>query len=207
MALKNTTKMKTGPVTGGLQNISPKTMVMIALLAVMGILWGRVLLRGKSGPASASAAETDALQQTAQNDLPASVRIKPVSLPFLSGRNDTLSGDLFSAENWQAFDSKRKGQTPGVKVDASEDSVERTLRLKLEKISKSLVLEAVIQDADGNPSQAFVDGKILSVGQTLTVQEGPDRYVLTLKKITENDVTFSWNKISIVLEMAEAFEI
>ncbi|MHC4950767.1 MAG: hypothetical protein ACYTEU_07255 [Planctomycetota bacterium] len=55
MNQKKTIQTKKLPVTGALQNISPKTMVMIALLAVMGILWGRVLLTGNKGPAAANA--------------------------------------------------------------------------------------------------------------------------------------------------------
>ena len=50
------------PVTGGLQNISPKVMAMIVLLAVMGILWGRVLLKGKGGPAATNAQDQAIVQ-------------------------------------------------------------------------------------------------------------------------------------------------
>ena len=68
------------------------------------------------------------------------------------------------------------------------------------------MLEAVIQDADSKPFQAFVDDKILSVGSTLTVKEGPDQYVLMLEEISEKEVLFSWNEMSVVLKMAETFE-
>jgi hypothetical protein len=200
--------IKNTPVAGGLGNLSPKTMVMIVLLAVMGILWGRVLLKGKSGPATASAQDMAALQQFNQANQHAVVQIDAIALPQIPGRNDVLSRDIFSTENWTAagFGNSTNDHVSGVQVDALKDSVEHANQLKLAQIAKRLTLEAVIQDADGIPSQAFVDGKILSVGSALTVQEGPDQYELTLDEITYKKVVFSWNKVSVVLEMAEAFE-
>ncbi|MHC5161823.1 MAG: hypothetical protein ACYSO4_01685, partial [Planctomycetota bacterium] len=60
--------------------------------------------------------------------------------------------------------------------------------------------------ARNQPHQAYVDDKILSVGSTLTVQEGTEKYVLTVEKISKKEVTFSWNEMSVVLKMAETFE-
>lgn len=196
------------PVAGGLGNLSPKTMVMIVLLAVMGILWGRVLLKGEDGPATASAQDMAALQQVSQANQCAVVQIDAIELPQIPGRNDILSRDMFSTENWTAsgFGNGTNDHTSGVKVDASKESVERAHQLKLAQLAKRIMLEAVIHDANGNPSQAFVDGKILSVGSVLTVQEGPDQYELIVDEITSKKVVFSWNKVSVVLEMPEAFE-
>jgi hypothetical protein len=197
------------PVTSALQNISPKTMAMIVLLAVMGILWGRVLLSGKKGPVAASAQDAAVVQptaQTAQSD--GNLTLKAVVLPQVPGRNDTLSHDLFSADRWTAFalDGSQNNDQTDVRVDSAEDA-EKMHQARLEKIAQRLTLEAVIQDADGKPFQAFVDDKILSVGSTLTVKEGPDQYELTLEKISKKEVLFTWNKISVVLKMAETFEL
>lgn len=205
---KNTKQIQKMPVTGVLQNISPKTMTMIVLLAVMGILWGRVLLSGKKGPAAASAEELMATQQMTQTTQSNEGGVlAKIELPYVAGRNDTLSHDLFSINNWTAFalNGSQSGDHSDVRVDSAENA-EKMHQAKLEKIAQRLTLEAVIQDADGKPFQAFVDGKILSVGSTLTVKEGPDRYELTLEKISNKEVSFTWNKISVVLKMAETFE-
>jgi hypothetical protein len=204
----NKMQMKKIHATGALQNISPKTMAMIVLLAVMGILWGRVLLSGKEGPAVANAQDAAVIQpmtQTAQSD--GALTLKAVALPHVPGRNDTMSHDPFSADRWTAFglEGSQNNDRSDVRVDSAEDA-EKMHQSRLEKIAQRLTLEAVIQDADGNPFQAFVDDKILSVGSTLTVKEGPDQYELTLEKISEKKVSFTWNKISVVLKMAETFE-
>ena len=186
--------------------ISPKTMTMCILLAFMAILWGRVLLKGKNAPASANAQEALESQQQMLSATQSTARleIEPVELPVLAGRHDTLSHDMFRIENGTAFGLQARGV---VEIDVSGESPESANRAKLERIAQRLVLEAVVQDAQGQPFQAFIDGKILSVGSTLTVKEGPDPYVLTLDKINEKEVLFSWNKISVVIKMAETFEL
>jgi hypothetical protein len=193
----------------GLQNISSKVMVMAVLLTVMGILWGRVLLKGDGSPAAAKAQEMAQLQETLADAAPETVQIEAVQLPVLPGRNDALSNDLFSSENWNVFElsEKQSDRKNGVTVGQTGDSFELAHRSRLERIAERLTLEAVICDAQNRPFQAFVEDKVLSVGSTLTVQEGPDKYVLLVEKISQKEVSFSWNEMSVVLKMAETFEL
>ncbi|MHC5001176.1 MAG: hypothetical protein ACYTE1_10225 [Planctomycetota bacterium] len=200
--------MNKKPVTGGLQNISPKVMAMVVLLVVMAILWGRVLLKGTGGPAAANAQDQESIQDTISEMASKAVKIEAVELPMLPGRNDRVSNNLFSSENWTAFElnHNQDDSKGGVKVDGTGHATELTHRSRLERIAGRLKLEAVICDAQNRPFQAFVEDKILSVGSTLTVQEGPDQYVLMLEEISQKEVSFSWNEMSVVLKMAETFE-
>jgi hypothetical protein len=206
--MQRNTMMNKKPVTGGLQNISPKMMAMVVLLVVMAILWGRVLLKGTGGPAAANAQDQESIQDTISDMASKAVEIEAVELPMLLGRNDRVSNNLFSSENWTAFElnHNQDDSKGGVKVDGTGHATELTHRSRLERIAGRLKLEAVICDAQNRPFQAFVDDKILSVGSTLTVQEGPDQYVLMLEEINEKEVSFSWNEMSVVLKMAETFE-
>ena len=208
MMMQRNTMINKKPVTGGLQNISPKVMAMVVLLVVMAILWGRVLLKGTGGPAAANAQDQESIQDTISDMASKAVEIKAVELPVLPGRNDRVSNNLFSSENWTAFElnHNQDDSKGGVKVDGTGHATELTHRSRLERIAGRLKLEAVICDAQNRPFQAFVDDKILSVGSTLTVQEGPDQYVLMLEEISEKEVSFSWNEMSVVLKMAETFE-
>jgi hypothetical protein len=206
--MQRNTMMNKKPVTGGLQNISPKVMAMVVLLVVMAILWGRVLLKGTGGPAAANAQDQESIQDTISDMASKALEIKAVELPVLPGRNDRVSNNLFSSENWTAFElnHNQDDSKGGVKVDGTGHATELTHRSRLERIAGRLKLEAVICDAQNRPFQAFVDDKILSVGSTLTVQEGPDQYVLMLEEISQKEVSFSWNEMSVVLKMAETFE-
>ena len=208
MMMQRNTMMNKKPMTGGLQNISPKVMAMVVLLVVMAILWGRVLLKGTGGPAAANAQDQESIQDTISEMASKAVKIEAVELPMLPGRNDRVSNNLFSSENWTAFElnHNQDDSKGGVKVDGTGHATELTHRSRLERIAGRLKLEAVICDAQNRPFQAFVDDKILSVGSTLTVQEGPDQYVLMLEEISQKEVSFSWNEMSVVLKMAETFE-
>jgi len=196
------------PAPGGLQNISPKVMAMVVLLSVMAILWGRVLLKGKGGPAAANAQDQRSVQDIISDSASVVVQIEAVELPVLPGRNDRVSNDMFGGGNWTAFELNQKqiASNGGVKVSGAADSAELRHRATLGRIAGRLKLEAVICDAQNRPFQAFVDDKILSVGSTLTVEEGPDQFVLSLEEISEKEVSFSWNEMSVVLKMAETFE-
>ncbi len=75
MMNQRNTMMKKKPVAGGFQKISPKVMAMIVLLAVMGILWGRVLLKGTGGPATAEAPGHPIVQDGGSDSAPQGVPI------------------------------------------------------------------------------------------------------------------------------------
>lgn len=203
MAKQYSKMKKRMPVTGTMPSISPKTMAMVVLLSVMGILWGRVLLKGKGGPASAKAQDVNGQQPVVVETRDASdVLIEAVKLPVLEGRNDVLTKDLFSTSNWTAFDLDSKDTESSNPVKPVENDREAVLK----RITGRLTLEAVVCDGQGKPLQAFVDDKILTVGMSLTVQEGPDRYELTLTKLSEKEAVLKWQDISVVLKMAEPFE-
>ena len=121
MTQRNTNKK---PVTGGLQNISPKVMAMTVLLVLMGILWGRVLLKGIGGPAAANAQDDPSVQDIVSDSASDGVRIEAVQLPMLPGRNDRISNNVFSSENWAAFELNQNQNTSngGVKVGGAGDS-------------------------------------------------------------------------------------
>ena len=167
-----------------------------------------ILLKGTGGPAAANAQDQEYIQDTISDMASKVLEIKAVELPMLPGRNDRVSNNLFSSENWTAFElnHNQDDSKVGVKVDGTGHATELTHRSRLERIAGRLKLEAVICDSQNRPFQAFVDDKILSVGSTLTVQEGPDQYVLMLEEISKKEVSFSWNEMSVVLKMAETFE-
>ena len=206
MKRKKQNNLNAFPVAARLQNLSGKTLAATVLVSLMAVLWGRVLLKGKGGPAEAGAQEISQQTQTAQ--LPASPgRIEPVVLEVLKGRHDALTCDMFSAANWKAFSLTGKEEVPSkAEVSSQTDNLEKRHQLNLEKMAKTLKLEAVIHNADGIPYQVFVNDAILTVGSVLTVKEGPDQYELSLKEIEENEALFVWNNFSITLKMTETVE-
>lgn len=206
-------KNQKGQMPAAALHISPKTMAAFALMATMLILWGRVLLGGKNGPESASAAEQLLFeQQAAMAETAAaaglSSRLTAVELPFESGRSDTLACDLFSTQRWTAFQFEEDGvsQTP---VHAVADGLteERKHLAVMDAMAKELVLEAVVQGADGKGMQAFIGGRILSVGQSLPVQHQGQTYTLTISEIAPQQAVLTWRSYSIRLRITESQEL
>lgn len=185
-----------------LQNVNSKTVAAVVLLSIMAILWGRVLLQGKDGPTSAAAQEVQqpvsVIASSEKSDT-----VVPVKLPVVEGQHDVLSGDMFSADNWKAFDLN--DSTANVST-SQDNNLEQRHQANLEKIAGRLKLEAVIHNTDGKPYQVFVNDAILTVGSVLTVKEGPEEYELKLSRISENEAMFIWNETSITLKMTEMVE-
>lgn len=204
-------KVKT--VSMGLSNLSPKTTAAVVLVSLMAILWGRVLLTGKNGPKAADAQPDPQAQPAlamAQQPTDVAAAVIGVELSFQSGRHDRLTSDLFSADQWKAFEFHEKEEqavVPVVEVKPQEDPLEKIRKAhqgNLDKIAQTLALEAVIDGADGKPCKAFVNEKILAVGSVLTVQEGPETYELTLTELSEKEALFTWNEFSMVLRITES---
>jgi len=208
-ALRN---QKSQAPAAALHNLSPKTLAAIVLMSMMAILWGRVLLNGKSGPDSAAAAAEDLVMQqqaaalASQTDT--SIRLTAVDLPFAAGRSDTLACDLFSTARWTAFQFQEDGvsQAPDSEVPNGLTE-ERKHVAALDAIAAQLVLEAVIQGTDGRAMQAFVGGKILSVGQTLTAEHQGQKYTLTISEIAPQQAVLTWRSYSIRLRITESQEL
>ena len=204
------------PAGGGLQNMSPKTMAAVVLMTVMGLLLGRVLRKGDGGPASANAATTQQNAEAMAADAavqsePAFVRIERVQLPVLSGRNDMITKNPFSTDHWKAFafhevPEPEEKEVAVVKPVVVENTEAKRHQANMKKIAGRLTLEGVIRDVNDVPFQAFVDGKILSVGSVLTVKEGPDKYELALISIEEQEILMIWNDLTVKLKLTETVE-
>lgn len=209
----NRQQNKVKKVSMSLQNVSPKTMAAVTLVTLMAVLWGRVLLKGKFGPESANAAsrqaQNDSPQQADQVVKDTTVQVVAVPLDVLPGRHDRLTNNLFSADNWKAYAFNENESEPVVEVEVEAPQVDPAEQLRrmhqanLDKIAAALRLEAVILDANGKPSKAFINDKVLSVGTVLTVQEGPETYDLTLSELSKKEALFTWNEFSMELGITE----
>lgn len=209
--MNRTNQQSVQKVSMGLNHISPKKMAAVTLVTLMTVLWGRVLLKGKAGPQNAQAADqsVQAEQVSLQQSKEPPVHIVAVPLAVLPGRHDRLTHNLFAADNWNAYVFHKKELEPVAQVDREVPTVDPLEQLRkmhqanLDGIAKTLRLEAVILDAEGKPSKAFVNNKVLSVASVLTAQAGPETYELTLTELSQKEALFTWNEFSMVLKITE----
>jgi hypothetical protein len=192
-----------GSVGTFLGTVNPKVVLAAALLLLMAVLWLRVFLRGRSGPAAVQAQTLPgqtANQPSGGSSAPKAV-LQPLSLPVVEGRHDRLWRDPFvversewfaQADNPASVDSPREGKEP---------SEEQRQQADLQKIAGTVLLQAVIKDPAGVPVRACVNGTVLSKGETLKVKENGKVYELKLTDIGASEVQFCYQTLSFTVKM------
>ena len=177
-----------------------KVVVASCLIGVMVFMWARVL--GGKTPESAEAAVM--AQAVNLNDKSkAELKISFIELPKVKGRNDVLIRDFFAVGSWQDFMRGGEGESLAgieevgvVSRDGSEEVVKRVAeKLKLEAIGLS-----------ENP-QAFINDKLLSVGDKLLVRDGTDMYECEVVRIEEKTVFIRCGEAEITLKLKQMIKV
>ncbi len=167
-----------------------KTVIAVCLITVMVFMWVRVLWR--KGPQSANAAVMTQKGQTNPD-----TQTIFTELPKVKGRNDELSRDFFAVDSWQNFieGGENSGGTGEVSI-VSTDSSEETIRSAAEKLR----LEAI---ALGKNPRAFINDKLLSVGDKLFIREGINTYECEVTEIEENMVLIRCGETEVTLRLTQ----
>ena len=151
-------------------------------------MWSRVI--GKKSPAGAKAA-TAAEMKADMSDSKSGIIISFVELPKVKGRNDVLSRDFF------AMDGRSFGS------DTEVSFVSRRGRGYANGVAEGLKLEAIGLGA--NP-QAFINDKLLGVGDKLVVRDGVSTYEYELIRIEKNAVLMRCGEEEVELKLAQMVE-
>jgi hypothetical protein len=175
-----------------------KTVTAACLVAIMVIMWVRMLSR--KTPASASAALRQ--QDVKQNGSDAELKITFIELPKVVGRNDVLKRDFFVVDNWQKFMKSGEGENKiGLEdVNVVAGSNKETMK----KVAEKLKLGAI--GLDGNP-QVFINNKLLSVGDKLLVKVGGNTYECEVVSIEENMVLIKCGEAEITKTLTKVVEV
>ena len=89
---------------GPLMAEKKKVVVASCLIAVMAIMWVRVLT--KQAPQAAEAAlTTEKLNEIGSSNQ--ELKVSFIELPQVAGRNDVITRDFFASDDWRQFDSKK----------------------------------------------------------------------------------------------------
>jgi len=172
-----------------------KSITALCLIAVMVFMWVRVL--GRKTPETAEAAMM--LEEAAGGQLNSELKISFIELPNVEGRNDVLTRDFFAADGWQSFlrDGEGENLTGYEKVNiVSRDDREGVAR----QVAGKLKLEAI---GLGENHQAFINGKLLSVGDKLPVSDGVNTYECEVIGIEESTVFIRCGQAEITLKLTQ----
>lgn len=172
-----------------------KTAIAVCLVTVMFLMWIRVL--GRKGPQGANAAIVT--QEVTEGQVSPELKVSFIELPKVEGRNDVLTRDFFTVGSWWDF-MRGEGGKPiddeREMIDDKEDSSEETSRW----LAGKLTLEAIVL---GENPQAFINDKLLSVGDKLFVRNGTSTYECEVAKIEENTVSIRCGETEITLRLMQ----
>jgi hypothetical protein len=157
-----------------------KTGVAVALVAIMAVMWLRVLVGQRPKGADARPASPQKVEQAA--DEGPSVRF--VELPIRPGRNDRIHRNFFTANDWSRFSSGSRSQGTTPQTDVKTGQTHRTEEV-IARLAKTLELEAVLWS---DHPQAFVNDRLIRVGDTLALRDGADFYPFEVVQIQKDAV-------------------
>lgn len=188
-----------GKLVGQLAAEKGKIVIVAGLITVMAVMWVKVLT--KKGPQSVQAAPM--LNETGlEREVKEAMKIRYVDLPRVSGRNDLISRDFFSSAGWQDFKSEEQEDTS---VEIEEVSVAPTDDSKevVAIVAEHLSLKAIVM---GRKPQAFINDKLMSVGEKVAVTDGAQMCECEVVEIRENSVLVRCKGAAIVLKLVEIAE-
>lgn len=172
-----------------------KTVLALCLITLMAFMWVRVLTR-KAPQAAEAGLLAEQMEVETQSE--PELKISFVELPKAAGRNDVITRDFFASDGWQDFLDREEQKSVGVEeVDIiSEQGDQEVIR----KVAERLNLEAIVLSK--NP-QAFINDKLLSVGDKTLVSDGTNSYECEVVEIRENTVVMRCRESRITLKLAQ----
>jgi hypothetical protein len=115
-----------------------------------------------------------------------------VEMPSVKGRNDVLTRNFFAVNAADEGNAGMGGKTSLISRREFEKIGNRILdKIKLEAISL------------GRNSQAFINGKILTVGDKAVVRDGDKKYEFEIVGIEEERVFIRCGEVKITLKLTE----
>ena len=172
-----------------------KTVMALCLIAVMALMWIRVLARKAPDAAEAQSTTGQVEAEDRPNQGP---RISFVGLPNVAGRNDVIARDFFVSDGWRHFAGGKGRNLTGVEV-VSRNGSEEVVR----KVAEKLKLQAI---GLGESPRAFINNKMLSAGDKLLVGDGVDKYECEVVQIKENTVVIRYGETEIALKLMQVIE-
>jgi hypothetical protein len=195
MAIKQTNKMISTMAAGNpIGRLQPKTIAAVILVAVMAVLWVRVLFRSGADTALANPSAAN-IDSAPQEDVGSGIKIKTVDLTEIPGRHDKIAADFFRADRCSVWSQKT---TPAVPSTALAES-----QKMLNELTRAIALEAIIKDAQGNAEKASINGTLVSVGSVLQINVRNENHSVRVMTIESGHVQLNWQGRPIDMEMPD----
>lgn len=165
----------------------PKSKLIIAavLITVMAFMWLRLLVFNKTPDTAAGGTSSGPVDaQVAGTTTKAVPELTYSELPFETGRHDVLANDIFRSGTWLVFGAVDNTQNT-VGPDVNEHALTAS---DIRNITGLVTLDGIIAEQGTQAPEAFVNGKLVSVGSKVAVEYNKRSFELTVTKIHRNKV-------------------
>ena len=183
-------------ILGRLAAEKKKSITALCLVAIMALMWIRVLIKGSPGKAEGSPAAGGTVVDTEPTE---KVKVSFIELPEVTGRNDVITRDFFACDRWQEFRIDADSKKPvgnGEVSSITEDGIEETIG----RVAKEMELQVV--ESGDNP-HVQINDRLLSVGGILPVSYGGKKYEFEVVRIEGEEVQMRYEGIDVVLRLAQ----
>ena len=187
----NTTNSKMSVIFDQLAAEKKKIMMAVCLVAIMGFMWMRVLLR--QGPQDAGAGTQVVSSDTGHIK---EVEYSYVELPEIEGRTDVLKRDFFAVDSWRKL---TKGAVSEGETEDAEDADGY-----IQKLKSSLRLEAILE---GDDPKVFINGELFTKGSTLSLDIVGKKFRCKITEIRDSEVVLSCFGEVIKLTLSDMIEV
>ena len=199
MAHRRKTGVRPSSRIMGLFADSRKTVLACSLVAVMAVMWVRVLIGHKPSSAGAAPAQTQAAK-TERSERTA--RVQMVEVSRIPGRNDSIDRDCFDMQGRTQF--QKSVAVPNTGTDTEVPVVSPNHDEEVKQVAQTLKLEAVLLN---DAPLAFLNDRLVQAGDTFTVERGTSVFEFEVLRINEDSVLVECNDIQLTLQLAQVVDV
>ena len=173
-----------------------KAVAALCLVVVMAIMWIRVLTN--KGPETAEAVLTAELLNV-EDTSAEKLNVSYIKLPQVAGRNDVITRDFFASNDWRYFKAGKERNLAVIEEVniVSKNGNEEVIR----KVAEKLKLEAIV--VLSSKPRAFINNKVMSIGDRVLIRDGIDTYECEVIDIKENVVVIKCREAEVTLKLTQ----
>jgi hypothetical protein len=175
-----------------------KLIIFLSLLGVMIFMWVKVLRIRANNETVENPVPKIVKAETAK--INADLKLSFVDLPEVVARHDVLKRDYFASNGWSSFTGEARDGTI-VDVEEVGGASEKTGEEIIRRVAAKLQLEVIAWDESPH---AFINNRLLRVGDTLAVRDGAESYECQVLDIGKSAVSMRCGGRKLTLRLTPA---
>ena len=183
-----------------------KIIIAVGLMTVMVFMWIRVFMPEKTTSVHGATATTPDSNYE-QNNNTAKIKLSYVELPILSGRNDTITRDVFSSEGWSPFGDASSvdddNSNTNVDIESQNKNSPEKHKANLRQIAEKIKLDAILTTDNKQQASALIEDKLVTVGSEVPIEYNSFKYIFTVTEINKTSVILNWENFNITVKMLQ----